>query len=71
MSGIELAILLKAKYPSIQVLLISGQIIAGKLVSEAAEHGHRFEILAKPMPVPELLGNAARLLAPASGASLI
>jgi DNA-binding NtrC family response regulator len=69
MNGVELAILLKANYPSIRVLLISGQIIAGTLVSEAAEHGHQFEILAKPSPVSELLDSAARLLAPRFGES--
>jgi hypothetical protein len=50
---------------------MSSQIIAGTLVSKAAEHGHQFEILAKPMPVPELLDSAARLLAPPSGTGLI
>jgi DNA-binding NtrC family response regulator len=63
MSGIDLAILLKASNPSIKVMLISGQIVPGTLVGEAAKQGHAFEILAKPIEVPELLGFASRLLA--------
>jgi DNA-binding NtrC family response regulator len=63
MNGIDLGILLKASRPSIKVMLISGQIITGTLVGDAAKQGHAFEILAKPIEIPELLGFAARLLA--------
>jgi DNA-binding NtrC family response regulator len=62
MNGIDLGILLKASRPSIKVMLISGQIVAGDLVGDAAKQGHAFEILPKPVEVPELLGVAARLL---------
>ena len=67
MNGIDLAILLQANYPSIRVLLISGQLLAGVLLHDATERGHQFQILAKPTPVPELLDSAARLLGPAFG----
>jgi DNA-binding NtrC family response regulator len=63
MNGIDLGILLKASRPSIKVMLISGQIVAGDLIGDAAKLGHAFEILPKPIEVPELLGVAARLLA--------
>ncbi|HZP05065.1 MAG TPA: response regulator [Terracidiphilus sp.] len=64
MSGIDLAILLGAEHPSIQVLLMSGQFLTGTKLQEAAKHGHSFEILAKPVPVPEMLAAAAQRLAP-------
>jgi DNA-binding NtrC family response regulator len=62
MNGIDLGILLKASRPSIKVMLISGQIVAGEMIGDAAKQGHAFEILPKPVEVPELLGVAARLL---------
>jgi DNA-binding NtrC family response regulator len=62
MTGIDLGILLRATRPSINVILMSGQIVAGALVGDAAKDGHSFEILAKPIAVPELLESAARLL---------
>jgi DNA-binding NtrC family response regulator len=64
MNGIDLGILLKASRPSLKVMLMSGQIVAGDLVGDAAKQGHAFEILAKPIEIPELLGVAARLLTP-------
>jgi DNA-binding NtrC family response regulator len=62
MNGIDLGILLKASKPSIKVMLISGQIVSGTLVGDAAKQGHAFDILPKPIEIPELLGVAARLL---------
>jgi DNA-binding NtrC family response regulator len=63
MNGIDLGILLKASRSSIKVMLISGQIVSGTMVGDAAKQGHAFEILPKPIAIPELLGFAARLLA--------
>jgi DNA-binding NtrC family response regulator len=63
MNGIDLGILLKATRPSIRVTLMSGQLVTGTLLGDAAKKGHAFEILAKPIEIPELLGVAARLLA--------
>jgi DNA-binding NtrC family response regulator len=62
MSGVDLGILLRATMPSIKILLISGQIVAGELVGNAAKFGHEFEILPKPIAVPVLLKSTARLL---------
>lgn len=62
MNGIDLGILLRASRPAIKVMLISGQIVAGTMAVDAAKQGHVFDILAKPVRVPELLGSAARLL---------
>jgi CheY-like chemotaxis protein len=63
MNGIDLAILLKANYPSLAVMMISGQVATGGLAERAAQQGHEFSILPKPFPVPDLLSNAARILA--------
>lgn len=62
MNGIDLAILLKSTHPGIIVMMISGQISTGALVDDAAKNGHDFNILAKPVPVPELLAGASKLL---------
>ncbi|MGO9435630.1 MAG: response regulator [Terracidiphilus sp.] len=62
MNGVDLGILLRATRPTIKVLLMSGQILAGDLVGNAAKSGHAFEILPKPIAVPDLLNSAARLL---------
>lgn len=62
MNGIDLAILLKSSHPGIIVMMISGQISTGALADDAAKSGHRFNILAKPVPVPELLAGASKLL---------
>ena len=70
MSGIDLAIFLKQNYPSCQVLLFSGQIITTTLAAEAAKKGHDFEILPKPVLVPDLLSKAAELLSPQAGTPL-
>ncbi len=62
MSGIDLAILLRENYPSCNVLLVSGQLITSELADEAAQKGHTFDILAKPVPLVDLLESAAALL---------
>lgn len=62
MHGIDLAILLKSTHPGIVVMMISGQISTAALVDDAEKSGHRFNILAKPVPVPELLAGASKLL---------
>jgi CheY-like chemotaxis protein len=62
MNGIDLAILLKANYPNLAVMMISGQVATGGLVEKAAQQGHEFYILPKPFPVPDLLSNASKIL---------
>jgi DNA-binding NtrC family response regulator len=62
MSGIDLAILIKENYPSCHVLLVSGQLVTSDLAEEAAQNGHVFNILAKPVPLPDLLETASALL---------
>lgn len=62
MNGIDLGILLRAKRPSIQVMLISGQMVTGLPTGEARKKEHPFETLAKPIPVSQLLEMTAKLL---------
>jgi DNA-binding NtrC family response regulator len=64
MNGIELAIVLKSNHPSCRTLLFSGQPDTSRLVEEALKRGHRFEILAKPLPPTFLLETVAGLLGP-------
>jgi DNA-binding NtrC family response regulator len=70
MNGIDLAIFLRENYPSCQMLLFSGQIVTTALAAEAAKKGHDFEILPKPVLVPDLLNKAARLLTNQTGTTV-
>ncbi|MGA9245472.1 MAG: response regulator [Silvibacterium sp.] len=62
MNGIDLAILLTAKYPACRPLLFSGQALTAELLAEAAANGHKFDILAKPVHPTELLERTLTLL---------
>lgn len=55
LSGIDLAIQLKAHCPDCRVLLLSGQAATYDLLEAARADGHDFEILLKPMHPAELL----------------
>ena len=62
MNGIDLAVLMGARFPLCRILLVSGQDAAGDLLAKAEANGHKFEILAKPVH-PLVLLEAARALA--------
>jgi len=62
MNGIDLAIMIKANYPELAVMMISGQVATTGLVEKAAQQGFEFSILPKPFPVPDLLTNASKIL---------
>ena len=57
MNGIDLAIALKTSAPKCRVLLFSGYPNTNDLLHAAAQAGHVFEIIAKPVH-PTLLLNA-------------
>jgi DNA-binding NtrC family response regulator len=63
MNGIELANVLRAQEPSMEVLLITGQIVGDLLAERLDQAGHRFDVLMKPVQVPALIENTERLLA--------
>ena len=55
MSGIDLAIALKAEFPDCKVLLFSGQAATANLLEAARAQGHDFELLSKPIHPTEFL----------------
>ena len=63
LNGIHLAILIKAQFPQCKILLVSGHAAAMDLNREARDRGHTFEIMAKPMVIPEFLSKIEQLQA--------
>jgi CheY-like chemotaxis protein len=59
MSGIELAIRIKERYPGCKVLLFSGMAATSDLLEQARSQGHDFEVLAKPVHPTDLLAKLA------------
>jgi DNA-binding NtrC family response regulator len=49
LSGVDLAIQIKAQYPECKVLLFSGQAFTSDLLKEARRQGHNFQLLQKPV----------------------
>jgi len=62
MSGIDLAIVIKANYSSCHVLLFSGHANTALLLEEAGRKGHQFEVLAKPVHPNVMLERVSALL---------
>jgi hypothetical protein len=55
MTGIEAAIITRAKLPNCKILLFSGQAATVQLLEQARAQGHEFEILSKPIHPADLL----------------
>lgn len=55
MSGIDLAIHMRANHPRCKILLLSGQAHTSDLLEKARRHGHHFRLLVKPVLPTELL----------------
>jgi CheY-like chemotaxis protein len=62
LTGIEPAILMKAWYPELKILLLSGQIASRDLLEHTRTRGHDFPLLMKPVQPPELLLRIGKLL---------
>jgi CheY-like chemotaxis protein len=62
LSGIELAVQLRACCPDCKVLLFSGQATTGNLIDAANGMGRDFELLAKPVPPAALLSKVKSLM---------
>lgn len=62
MNGIDLAILLAGRRPSCQILLFSGNPNTAQIANAAAQSGHPFEILEKPVHPDFMLQRAGQLL---------
>jgi CheY-like chemotaxis protein len=61
-SGIDLAIQMRAQYPTCKVLLFSGQAASLDLVEGARAQGHDFDLLLKPVPPTELLFEVGKII---------
>lgn len=61
-NGIAMAKIIRASYPTCQVLLFSGNADTEDLLQSAEDEGHAFEILAKPVPPLHMLSKVASLL---------
>jgi DNA-binding NtrC family response regulator len=61
-SGVELAIQIKAICPDCKVLLFSGQAATADLLLAAREQGHDFQLLSKPVHPTELLAQVGILV---------
>jgi len=70
MSGIELAIKIKALCAGCKVLLFSGQAATTDLLLAAKAEGYEFEVLAKPVHPKDLLNRLKSLKVTPSLASL-
>ena len=66
MSGIQLALQMREFCPACKVLLSSGQSMTTELLAKAAEQGHYFEIVAKPVHPKALLEKIMELFGEAS-----
>jgi CheY-like chemotaxis protein len=55
LSGLDLAIQMKAQYPGCKILLLSGQAATLDLLQQARAQGHNFDLLLKPIPPTEFL----------------
>lgn len=61
LSGVDLAIQMRAQYPECKVLLFSGQAATFDLLEDARKQGYDFDLLEKPVHPTELLCRIGRL----------
>src|SRR5437764_9871348 len=55
MNGVSLAIALTEQLPNTRILLFSGNTATADILADAGTQGYSFRILAKPVPIPEML----------------
>ncbi len=74
MDGIEMAVIIRSRFPNCRILLFSGQAATADMLEEARRRGHQFDLLAKPVhpeklleKVSELMGRTNSAMRPASG----
>lgn len=66
LSGIDLAIQVRLRYPDCKVLLFSGQSATANLLEAARKNGYDFELLLKPVHPSDLLTKIRDLTEPIS-----
>ena len=64
MSGIDLGIHFRKRFPKCNILLFSGQATTSSLLEAARERGHDFTLLAKPIHPKDLLAAIGGLVTP-------
>lgn len=64
MNGVEMAMLIRAMLPDCAVLLISGNATTQDILQAARRFGHKFDVLAKPVPPRQLVERVCSLLKP-------
>jgi CheY-like chemotaxis protein len=67
LSGLDLAIQMKAQYPTCQVLLFSGRPSSMDLLDAARVRGHDFDLLMKPVPPLQFLTEIRKKISSSSG----
>jgi DNA-binding response OmpR family regulator len=63
MTGIELGIVFRNRWPECKILLFSGQASTADLLASASQQGYDFEVLAKPIHPKDLLAKLVSLSA--------
>ena len=61
-SGIDLAVQMRAQYPTCKILLFSGQTATLDLLEGARAQGHDFDLLLKPVHPTELLFEVGKII---------
>jgi CheY-like chemotaxis protein len=61
-SGVDLAIQMRAQYPTCKILLFSGQAATVDLLEDARAQGHDFDLLLKPVAPTELLFEVGKIV---------
>jgi DNA-binding NtrC family response regulator len=62
LTGIDLAIQIKAQYPECKILLFSGQATTRDLLKDARSQGHNFQLLQKPVLPSVMLATIGELV---------
>jgi DNA-binding NtrC family response regulator len=62
LSGVDLAVQIKAQCPLCKILLFSGQATTQDFLEDARSQGHDFQLLRKPVHPPEMLSRIAALM---------
>lgn len=55
MNGVEMAVLVRERYPACKILLFSGQASTLNILEQAGQLGYDFELLVKPIHPTDLL----------------
>jgi DNA-binding response OmpR family regulator len=66
MNGVQLAIALTEVLPQTRILLFSGNTATADILEGARTQGYEFKILAKPVPMDELLTEVRNSLPPSA-----